>query len=175
MLMTPSCYKRTYSDKISGTEVNYYLLCKRRCWLVRHRIMITESNPDIVKGRVLSRRKRSGHAEVHIGRNKLDIVRNTDGELEVHEYKKAKDTFDSSRMQLLHYLQCLEEFGATATGVLHALGSKTVEKIHLDQTKRDTLREIYREILRLDSEKIPQLKERPICHTGCSFEEYCWG
>lgn len=173
--MTPKPYCNTYSNKVSGTEVNYYVLCKRRCWLARHRIMITRGNPHIMKGKILSNRNRSGHAEIRLGRNRFDITQNKKGNLEIHEYKKSKDTHMSARMQLLHYLCCLEEYGIQAKGVLHALGTKKVEELHLTAKNRNCLDEIYENIVSLDDEDPPPPIEVPLCHSGCSFEEYCWG
>lgn len=175
--MTPKTtyYEETYSDKISGTEVNYYLICKRRCWLCRHNVMITMGNPHIIRGRILDERSRRGHEEIRVGRNKIDVTTNKKERLEVHEYKKGKKTRESAKYQLLHYLRCLKEYGIEGDGFLHNLKSKTKKQISLKPQNERRLKKIYESIIAIDKEQIPELVENDICHTGCSFEEYCWG
>jgi len=170
---TSSCEK-TYSDKISGTEVNYYFLCKRRCWLCRHRIMITGDNPHVVRGRIIDERTRRGHGELQLGRNKFDIVVKSEEGVVVHEYKKGKKTRTSAEFQLFHYLRCLKEYGLESKGVLHNVSGKKTSRYSLDKGKEEKLLEAYNEILILDNQDIPPVSKKKLCHNGCSFEEFCW-
>lgn len=174
MSLKRDSYEKIYSNKISGTEVNYFILCKRRCWLCRHNIMITKGNPHIIKGRILDEKSRSGHEDIRIGRNKIDVATNNKGELEVHEYKKGKKTRKSAKYQLLHYLMCLKEYGIVAVGCLHNLESKNLTEMTLDKKKEERLIKIYKSILKMDEKSIPSLEKKPLCHNGCSFEEFCW-
>jgi len=137
--------------------------------------MITEGNPYVIKGKILDNRSRRGHEEIKVGRNKIDLTVNKKGDLKVHEYKKGGKTRKSAQYQLLHYLRCLEEFGVEAEGILHNLEFKKKKSISLNPEKNEKLIELYKKILEIGDKKIPELSETALCHTGCSFEEYCWG
>ena len=61
--------------KITGTIINYYLHCKRQCWLFMKKINLEDNSEDVRIGRVLHEDKaHSENSEVEIENIKADKI-----------------------------------------------------------------------------------------------------
>ena len=98
--------------KITGTFVWYYCICKREVWLLSRGITPDQKDENVDIGRFIhenaySREKK----EVDFCGMKFDIVKKEHDQLIIGEIKKSSKYMESARMQLLHYLNELEERG----------------------------------------------------------------
>lgn len=100
-----------YSSPVyTGTQINYYFVCKRKLWLFsRHLEMEQES--DVVKlGKIIHETSyEREHKEIDLDHIKLDFLDLRDGIL--HEVKKDDTVEDAHAWQVLYYLYYLKTKG----------------------------------------------------------------
>jgi hypothetical protein len=59
----------------TGTQVNYYFICKRKLWLFSHGLEMEETSDLVLLGRLLHERGyQRKRKEVQVGRIKIDFV-----------------------------------------------------------------------------------------------------
>lgn len=60
--------------RITGTMVNYYIHCKRQCWLFAHKMNFEDDSEDVRTGRVLHEIRSEGrnNTEIQIEGIKVD-------------------------------------------------------------------------------------------------------
>ena len=76
------------SLKFTGTQMNYYFICKRKLWLFSRGLEMEEMSDLVLLGKLLHER---GYArrrkEVQVGRVKIDFVGSG---CEIHEVKRSR-------------------------------------------------------------------------------------
>ena len=108
-----------YEMPVTGTDIWYYFICKRQCWLMLHRIAPDEEDENLEIGRFIHEyRYERGKRELDLGSVKIDRVIKLKGELVVREIKKSSRFLESARFQLLYYLDMLRNMGIVARGEL---------------------------------------------------------
>lgn len=161
----------------SGTQVNYFFVCKTKLWLFSHFVRL-EQRHDVVKlGKILHEEsfKREKEAQID-SKIAIDFVRKKDV-LELHEVKKTPALGESHVRQLQYYLYYLKKVKGIekARGVLNYPTIKKVVEVSLseedEKEMEKTLGEI-KEILALP--KPPEKEKKPFCRK-CSYFEFCWG
>ena len=62
---------------INGTLINYYIHCKRQCWLAANRINLEENSEEVRIGRILHQLKLEDrkNTEIAIDSIKIDKIR----------------------------------------------------------------------------------------------------
>lgn len=152
--------------KINGTTINYFIVCKRKCWLYLQGICF-EKESIIVN---TAKNKHPNSEEVDLGYIKLDGIRN--GKLV--EYKNSSAELQASIFQTKYYLSELEKFSSIKEAELIDL--KTSKKYLLSLSEKD--KELLRQILEgLNELKREQKGPKPIQHTkckSCSYFDYCY-
>src|SRR5699024_6522604 len=101
---------------ISGTIVNYYVHCRRQCWLFANRVNLEDNSEDVRIGRMIHRLKTEGrkHTEVSIGNIRVDKI----NEIYLKEIKKSDADMNVIRWQTLYYLKVLKDKGVERKGKL---------------------------------------------------------
>lgn len=109
-------------NNITGTIINYYIHCKRQCYLHYHRINLEDESSLVKIGKALHERHHT--EEIEIDNIKLDKIQ---GEF-VTEIKKSDTDFNAGRFQLLFYLKKLKDKGVIKKGRLIFLERNKVDK-----------------------------------------------
>jgi len=158
----------------TGTQVNYYFICKRKLWLFSYGLEMEETSDLVLLGKLLHER---GYArrlkEVQVGRIKVDFVGSN---CEIHEVKRSRKAEDAHLFQLLYYIYYLNRYaGVQAKGILHyPLLRRTVE-VQLDDEQVGRMESLLRDIdSLLKQENPPSPLKIPYCRR-CSYNELCWG
>ena len=161
--------------KITGTFVWYYCICKREVWLLSRGITPDQKDENVDIGRFIhenaySREKK----EVDFCGMKFDIVKKEHDQLIIGEIKKSSKYMESARMQLLHYLNELEEQGIHAEGVLLVPDEKKRESIVLDKENKKKLDEVLEGIDEIVLFEVPPKPTKINYCRNCAYNELCW-
>jgi len=161
------------TEHISGTEVNYYFVCKRKLWLSSHGLEM-ESEADIVrKGKLTHKysykRKRK---EIGVGRIRIDLLEEKGM---VHEVKTSPAMEEAHKYQLLYYLYNLKNnAGVIKEGVLdYPLLHKKV-KVSLDEASELDLEHHLKAIADVKELPKPPVVERMRICRSCAYRDLCW-
>src|SRR5690606_27710881 len=94
--------------KFTGTQINYYFVCKRKLWFFSHNMELESDSDLVLMGRLLHENsyKRQPLKEVEIDRIKIDFVEKSK---EIHEVKRSRKIEDAHVYQLLYYLYFLKK------------------------------------------------------------------
>ncbi len=160
---------------ITGTDVWYYFVCKRRAWLSIRKIFPDEEDENMEIGRFIHEyRYGRNKKEIGIDFIKLDSIKREDGSWVVMEVKKSSKYFYSSYYQLLYYLYILEEKGIRAKGELLFPEERRREIVELTEDNKIKLEETIRGIEKLAYEPIPLYSKKIAACKNCAYDEYCW-
>lgn len=158
----------------TGTQVNYYFVCRRKLWLFSYGLEMEKTSDLVLLGRLLHER---GYArkfkEVQVGRIKMDFLASG---CEIHEVKRSRRAEDAHLFQLLYYLYYLRKSsGVEGRGVLHyPLLRKTVN-VELTGGLVTRLESVLKDIGEILRQGSPPLPVKTGYCRRCSYAELCWG
>ena len=161
----------------SGTQVNYYLICRTKLWLFSHFVTM-ERNSDLVsQGKFVHETAYSQkQKEVMVDdRIAIDFIQKGEG-LIVHEVKKGKRMEKAHRYQLLYYLYYLQELKGVAQveGEIDYPLLRKKERVVLTDPLKKELQEILTGIKELVAlPEPPRPAYLRICRK-CAYFEFCW-
>ena len=127
----------TEIPNLTGTHLNYWLVCHRKLWLFSHGIQMERENEDVQIGKQIGA-EAYGRQDKEINLDNtavLDWVEHKpgdDGVLTVHEIKKSKAMNEAHRLQMLFYLDFLRSKGVAARGLIDYPEIKQRELVELD-------------------------------------------
>lgn len=164
--------------KLTGTLLWYWAICQREAWLMAHELNPDEDDPYLELGRFLSQKAypRAHRRELVLPGMKLDLIETEVGdEVIVAEIKKSSRFLEAAQLQLLFYLQRLEEQGVQARGELRIPKEKKRIPVELDEARRQQLGQALMELKALVEQPLPPPAARiPFCRR-CAYREFCWG
>jgi CRISPR-associated exonuclease Cas4 len=168
-----------YSNQLelgfTGSQINYYFVCKRKLWLFSHNIEL-ESNSDLVLlGKILHERsyRRKSRKEVDVERIKIDFVDNTN---EIHEVKRSRKIENAHIYQLLYYLYFLKKYAnKQSRGVLNYPLLKKKVYINLTPEKEIEMEKILSDVSQIVHQTKPPDPEWKSYCKNCAYCELCWG
>ncbi len=158
----------------TGSEINYYFVCKRKLWLFSHNIELESDSDLVLQGKLLHEHSyKRKLKEIAIDKIKIDFIEKTN---EVHEIKRSRKVEDAHLYQLLYYLYYLKKHsGLDTKGVLNYPLLKKTVKVELTPQKERKLQQIIHEINQITKlTKPPEAKWIPYCKS-CAYSEMCWG
>jgi len=156
----------------TGTQVNYYFVCRRKLWLFSHNLEMERASDLVQIGKLVHEASyERKFKEIEIGNIKIDFLEKG---CEVHEVKKSKRIEKAHVYQLLYYLYYLKKLGIAARGVInYPLLRKKVD-IELTGDKEQEIGGVLTEIEKLLAESYPpEAIKRNYCRK-CSYYELCW-
>lgn len=161
--------------RVGGTEVNYYLICRKKLWLFSHGIEMERHSDRVDLGRLLHEESypRGKHREMMIdGLLRIDFDESTGT---IHEVKMSKAFERAHLYQLLYYLYYLKGKGIEGlSGVLNYPKSRRTQKVELTPEIEIELEEMLGACRQIKvSEACPVEKQTAKCRK-CSYEELCW-
>ncbi|HIC95621.1 TPA: CRISPR-associated protein Cas4 [Candidatus Bipolaricaulota bacterium] len=159
----------------TGTQVNYYAVCRRKLWLYSHRLELERTSDRVALGALLHETsyQRLPRREMLIDSLiKVDIL---EGEGKVLEVKYSQKMAEAARLQVLYYLYYLKRKGLTGlVGELRFPRQRRREEVHLTEEGEREVEEALRGIERVTELPAPPEAERtPVCRR-CAYAEFCW-
>jgi len=161
----------------SGTQVNYYVICKTKLWLFSHHVTMEQSSDLVSQGKLVHETSYGAkQKEVMIDdRIAIDFIQRGD-RLVLHEVKKGKRMEKAHRYQLLYYLYYLSELkGVTEVeGEIDYPLLRKREKVELTAEWKAELRTILEGIRAVVAQpRPPKPTYLRICRR-CAYFEFCW-
>ncbi|MCM8829996.1 MAG: CRISPR-associated protein Cas4 [Candidatus Omnitrophica bacterium] len=163
--------------RITGTQVAYYIVCKRKLWLFSHGLGMEKFSDFVEIGRVLSEDsfKREKYKEVMLGDSiKVDFLKVGD-EIIVNEVKKSRKLEEAHIWQTKYYIYKIQQTGVKcAKGIIHY--PKLMRKIDVvfDDEDRRNMKDAEEKIGQIISmNKPPEVINKPYCK-NCAYFEFCY-
>lgn len=157
--------------EITGTLINYYTLCKRKCWLFYNNLRLEDNSEDVKIGKELHKLKERENSEILIDNIKLDKMTKH----HLIEYKKSKSNIEGTKFQILYYLYILKNKGIDRIGKIIVIEKtkKNCIEIYLDNnSEKELLKKIDEIEILLNSDVIPKFIENKNCKK-CAYYDYC--
>lgn len=162
--------------RINGTLMNYYIHCKRQCYLAGNRLNL-EDNSEIVKiGKAIheEKREKAKNTEIEIDNIKIDKMTSE----YLIEVKKSDADIEASKWQLLYYLMVLKNKGVIREGKLECIEKNKIDHkvicFQLTTEIEEKLKQYEQEISDLiTSDVIPPVINKVSCKK-CGYFEYCY-
>lgn len=168
MLMTSSVMN------VTGTEINYYFVCKKKLWFFVHDIHMEQTSQYVEIGKEIhensfNREKK----EIQIdGTIVLDFW---DKDLVIHETKKSKAMEDATRYQLLYYIYYLKQKGIEGVkGIVHFPAQKRTETVELQEEDILGIEQIIGNINQIKALPVPPNGPKLKICNKCSYYELCF-
>jgi len=161
---------------ITGTEVAYYIVCKRKLWLFSHGIALERFFDYVEIGKVISDTffKREKFKEIESGSSKIDFIKVGD-EIVINEVKKSKKLEEAHIWQTKFYIYQLQQSGLDCKrGVIHY--PKLLKKIEIEFKEKDKeiIEKALREIDEIEQlKKPPEVINKPYCR-NCAYYQLCY-
>ncbi|AIC16849.1 CRISPR-associated protein Cas4 [Nitrososphaera viennensis] len=168
-------FKQGENLQFTGTQINYYFVCKRKLWFFSHNMTLESDSDLVLMGKLLHENsyKRKPMKEIEIDRIKIDFVEKSK---EVHEVKRSRKIEDAHIYQLLYYLYFLKKSaGLEAKGVLDYPLLKKKVNVELTSDKETELAGILANVGSIiNQDKPPEAEWKSYCK-NCAYRELCWG
>lgn len=161
--------------QVNGTLINYYIHCKRQCYLHGNRLNL-EDNSEIVKIGKAIHEERAQNKDTEIAIDNIRIDKLTKEYLT--EVKKSDADLEASKWQLLFYLKVLREKGIDRKGKLEFVEKNRTERkvvfVDLGKEEEQSLSRYENEIKELlMQDQVPEGIMKPQCKK-CAYYEYCF-
>ena len=163
------------SDSLSytGTEINYYFVCRRKLWFFSHNLTLEADSDLVLLGKLLhEERYPRKFKEVSIERVKIDFLERGKGE--IHEVKRSRRLEKAHLFQLLYYLYYLKNLGVDVKGVLHYPLLKRTVPVDLTEENVKELQSDLQEMGKIAALPQPPTVEKKGFCKKCSYYELCW-
>ena len=141
-------------EKVTGTMVYYYFVCKRKLWYFSNEINMESENESVILGKLLdegSFKRDEKHINIDDTIN-IDFIREYK---ELHEVKKSKAIEEAGVWQTKYYLYYLKQRGVTG---LKARIDYPLLKQHFDVTfnkeDEEKMKIILEEMIKKNYERI---------------------
>lgn len=162
---------------ITGTHINYYLICHRKLWLFANSIQMEHTHDAVSEGKLIHEtsysQRSSKYEEIAIEGIKIDFY---DAKNKIiHELKKSSKLHEVHIWQLKYYIYVFEKNGITGIhGILEYPKERKTEEVFLSEIDREEIIEIENKIYEIiNSEKVPLLKKKARCKS-CSYYDFCF-
>lgn len=164
----------TANAKVTGTEINYYFVCKKKLWLFTRGIQMEQTSQYVEMGKEIHENsfKREKKEILIDGVIKLDFW---DKSLVIHETKKSKAMEEATRYQLLYYIYYLKQKGIEGVkGVVHFPKQKRKEVVELMDNEIDDIKQIIHSIHKIKNMPVPPVEEKSTKCRKCSYYQLCF-
>ena len=161
---------------VTGTIVNYYIHCRRQCWLFGHGMNFEDDSEDVHIGRILHeiRSESTKDAEILMDGIRMDQITAE----YVLEMKKSDADIEAARWQTLYYLYVLKQKGIVRKGKIQFIErnkqvNKTVE-LELDDDNERGIVTLVADIKSLLEQEAPPEPIHAKTCDRCAYYSYCY-
>ncbi len=161
------------SPVITGTQIAYSIVCKRKLWLFSKNISMEHTSELVEIGKLIHEdsynRKRK---EVTFDGIKVDLIEAKRGV--IHEIKKSRALDEAHIWQLKYYLYYFKNIGLEIEGIIDYPRLRRREFIKLLPDDCLILEHKLNDVfITIKSEKPPSVINKPYCKK-CSYYEFCY-
>lgn len=154
---------------INGSIINSYYVCKRKTWLIVHRINLESNSDDVAIGKALHENFEAKSKEILIDHIKVDQVTNK----YIVELKKNETFIDAAIAQLKYYMYILNQKGLKKDGKVKILETGYEIKLEFNDDLIIDVENMITEIENFLQNKNPiEFKIKPFCRQ-CAYYHYC--
>jgi CRISPR-associated exonuclease Cas4 len=160
--------------RFTGTEVGYFLICRKKLWWFHHGVSMEQENDRVRMGRVVHEQSYArAKKEITID-NKITLDWREDGV--IHEVKLSDKMEEAHELQLLYYLYYLKQKGVeNLMGQIDYPKLRQTQRIELTPENETRLLAALAEMEQIVNQKrAPQVEFMRICRS-CAYAELCWG
>ncbi len=162
---------------ITGTHINYYLVCKRKLWLFHHQVQMEQNSELVAMGRLIHEsaysNRNARYEEVEIGGIKVDFY---DPKVKVvHEIKKTAAYEVAHEWQLKYYLLVLQQHGfGEVSGILEYPTHRQTKKVSLTAEDQRQLANMVKQTqIVAEQESCPAIIKTKGCKK-CAYHDFCF-
>lgn len=156
----------------TGTQVNYYFICKRKLWLFSRNFEMERSSDLVLLGKVLHESSYPRKTkEIDLGPIKIDFLAKG---CEVHDIKRSKRIEEAHVYQMLYYLYWLKRRGVIAKGMLDYPLLRRRQAVELTEEREKEIESVLDGIRQTLSGATPPTIEKKSYCRKCSYYELCW-
>lgn len=161
---------------VNGTLINYYIHCKRQCWLHGNRVNLEDNSEDVKIGKALHEVKAEESKNTELAIDNIKVDKMTADYLV--EIKKSDADADAVIWQVLYYLKILKRKGIERKGKIEFIEKKKEESkviyVELNEENEAILQEIEMNIENLLIDELPVKKQKASTCKKCAYYEYCY-
>jgi len=159
--------------RITGVQINYYFVCKRKLWLFSHHIQLEHTSESVEMGNVLHGysyvRKRK---EIQLDDIKIDFFDKNQGI--INEVKKSRAIEESHIWQLKYYIYHFKRLGIEVIGQIDYPLLRRRLPIALSPEDEAEIERIMEDIEEINTrQKPPKPTGKRFCKK-CSYYELCY-
>ena len=159
--------------KYTGTQINYYFVCKRKLWLFTKDIRFEDENEYVQLGRLIDKNSyKRNKKQIEIGKIKIDFI---DNKGVIHEVKKSSKIEKAHIYRVKYYILTLKKLGvASVTGEIDYPRLKKKEIVVCESEDEMVFEKIFADIKKiLKNPKPPAINKMKICKK-CAYYEFCF-
>lgn len=160
--------------RFTGTEINYYFLCKKKLWYFSHDISMEQGSDMVYLGKLIhessyEREKKEIDIDDTI---KIDFIGR---DRVIHEVKKSDKVEEPHIWQLKYYIWYLKQKGVegVAGKINYPKLRKTLD-VFLEQGDDERIKEILKDITAITDAELPPSADRMKICKKCSYNDMCW-
>ena len=162
-------------ESLTGTQIAYYAVCKRKLWLFSHQISFEKYFDYVELGKLIDEEafKKEKYKDIELGDVKIDFIKTKDG-IVVHEVKKSRKLEPAHIWQVKFYIYKLKKLGINcSSGIIHY--PKLFKKIEVKFVEEDEriIENFKKEINQILNSPLPPTIQKPYCK-NCSYYEFCY-
>ncbi|MBS3056881.1 MAG: CRISPR-associated protein Cas4 [Candidatus Aenigmarchaeota archaeon] len=157
---------------ITGVQVAYYVVCRRKLWLFTHQISMEQTSEKVKLGKLLHETSyKRKTKEIGIDNIKIDFMERKG---EIHEIKKSRKIEKAHEYQMFYYLYYLKKKGIVIKGIIDYPLLKQRIEVLLTPEKEEEVEEMLNHIKAIREKELPpEAKVLPYCKS-CSYYNFCW-
>ncbi len=162
---------------ITGTHFAYYVICKRKLWLIANGIDMEQTSDLVQEGKLIHEdsypQRSEKYEEVEIEGIKVDYYDKKNKI--IHEIKKTDKIEPAHEWQLKYYLYVFEQNGINGvSGILEYPKLRKTQIVNLNEDDKYKIENIKKDIENImESEVCPTIEKKPRCK-NCSFYDFCF-
>lgn len=162
---------------ITGTHINYYLVCCRKLWLFANSIQMEHTHDMVSEGKLIHEtsypQRSSKYEEIAIEGIKIDFYDAKDKV--IHEIKKSSKLHEAHIWQVKYYIYVMEQNGIEGVnGILEYPKERKTEEVYLSSIDIEQIKEIVADITKIiHSDSIPDAIRKSRCK-NCSYFDFCF-
>lgn len=160
--------------RFTGTEINYYFLCKKKLWYFSHYIQMEQESDAVHIGKLIhessyEREKKEIDIDDTI---KIDFIGK---DRVIHEVKKSDKVEEPHIWQLKYYIWYLKQKGVeSVAGKINYPKLKKILDVFLEPEDDEEIKKILKEIAAIEASELPPpVNKMKICKS-CSYHDICW-
>lgn len=162
------------SIRFTGTQMNYYFLCKKKLWYFSRNIEMEQTSDAVYLGKLIhetsyEREKKEIDIDDII---KIDFIGK---DRVIHEVKKSDKVEEPHIWQLKYYLWYLKQKGVDGiTGKINYPKLRKTLDVFLETGDDEKILAILKEIQDIVNAELPPPHQKTKMCKSCSYGDICW-